>query len=332
MKKILFVLLAIIAALSLALPAYADTADPDSTPTIVSVDVYRNLLETDDRLFVIYANIPYAVLPSTPVNETFIWRLIDTDGVTVLGTTVGYAYNDDGYGYNVFSMYFSAADALTWGSAYTIKLSGNPANFITPPTYNIYTMVAGDYTSLTDSEDNQAALAALILSIADDLNNKWALATAYYLNTQTEAGTRLSLYGEAFFRGAIYGVQAMAPAAFEFVVEDVAITDRTWTDNYTDVLENQYTGTWIDTARDGMKDLFSTSFDLTSVIILIIVCAGLLFANMSIGQAGDFWGGMVDVLFVLVAASRLGVYGLGFLGLIAAIGIIYIGIKIFGVR
>jgi len=102
-----WLLLVLIPLILVATPAYADTPDPDSTPTLVKADWYRNLLEPDDRLLIWEANIPYAIPPTTLVTETFYWELIDTDNVTVLGTTTGYAYHDNGYGYNVYSMYFS---------------------------------------------------------------------------------------------------------------------------------------------------------------------------------------------------------------------------------
>jgi len=333
MKRRIFIsmLVAILAALLISSPVYADTPDPDDTPALVQVDVYRNLLETGDRLYLAYINIPYATLPDTDVTDTFILRLIDTDGTTVLGSTVGYAFNDDGYGYNVWSMYFDAAAALTWEALYTLRLSGNPAVFDTPPVYN-FSIGAGDYTSLVTSAENKAGLATRIIAIADDLDNKWALAVASSLLAETEAGTVLSIYGESFFKGCIYGLQALAPAAFAYVIYNVEITDRTWSSNYTDVLQDQWAGTWVEEARTGSTDFFGTSFDLLTLLLLMAACVAVFLANMGIGSGGEIWAGMTDVTFVLVAGARLGMYGLAYLALIAALAVIYIGIKVWGLR
>jgi hypothetical protein len=194
MKRLwlLSVCAALLASLLVAAPARADTPYPDSTPTLEQVDVYRNLLETGDSLYVIYANIPYATPPDTDITDTFIVRLIDTDGTTVLGSTVGYAFNDDGYGYNVWSMYFPAADGLVWEALYTLRLSGNPAVFVTPPIYNV-SIAASDYTDLTTQAENRSALAVRILALADDLDNKWGLAATASLLVESEAGTVLSI-------------------------------------------------------------------------------------------------------------------------------------------
>lgn len=318
-------LVAIIGVLAFSTPVYADTPDPDTPPTVDRIRVYRNLLETGDFLIVWEANIPYAVLPDTPVTETFIWRLIDTDGVTVLGITIGYAYNDDGYGYNVYSMYFDTAEAPTWGQAYTLRLTGNPAVFTTPPIYN-FSVSASDYTSLTGSNENQVALAAEILYLAGDLNIRWALATDYRLTIETETGTALSIYGEDVFRGSIPGVQALAPTAFRFVITDVQAADRSWNTTYISELENQWASTWVETARNASRDLLGTDYDLTSIGLLFALCVGLIITNISL--TGDHWNGLIDSVFVLIIAARLGVYGLAFLGLLATISLIYIGMNI----
>lgn len=316
-------------------PVYAQTADPDSTPTIDSINMYRNLLETGDWLVLIYANIPYATPPSTPVNETFIWSLVDSDNVTELGSTVGYAYNvgthdDDGFGYNLWSMYFTAANVtslgMVWGTtSYSARLAGNPAVFHTPPIYN-YGITSGDYSTLTAMADVQAELAARILTIADELDNRWGLTTAFSLLTQNETATVLSVYGEAFFRGAIHGLQAFAPSVFSVVIRIIDIDPRTWTDNYTTNLTGQWSGTWAETAREAGRVLFGTTYDLLSIILLLIMAVGLLIGNVML--TGDHWNGWIDVAVLSVIAARLGMYDLAFLILMTSLCWLYISMKL----
>ncbi len=328
LRAILLVLLLVIFVMC-ATPVYADTPDPDSTPGIESFNVYRNLLETGDWLLVIYANIPYSTLPDTPIHQTFIWRLIDIDGVTELGDTVGYAYNDDGYGYNVYSMYWSAAEVtangMVWNTAYTARLSGNPAVFDTPPTYN-YTIAIGDYSTLTVTADVQAELGARILTIAADLDNKWGVPVTPSLITEAEAGTVLSLYGEAFFRGAIFGIQALAPTIFSVIIRNLDVVDRTWTDNYTSNLTTMWAGTWIETSQEAGKALFGTDYDLLSIIMLLSMSVGLIVGNIML--TGDHWNGMTDAAILMVIGARLAMYDFAFLLLIAALCWIYISAKI----
>jgi len=312
-----------------ATPVYADTLDPDSTPAIQSFNVYRNLLETGDWLLIIYANIPYGTLPDTPVTQTFIWRMIALDGVTELGDTVGYAYNDDGYGYNVYSMYWSAAEVtangMVWNTAYTVRLSGNPSVFDTPPTYN-YTIAIGDYSAFTVTTDVQAELAARLLTIAGELDTHWGVPVVPSLLSEAEAGTVLSIYGEAFYRGAIFGVQNLAPAIFSVIIRNLNVVDRTWTDNYSGNLTTMWGGTWIDTAQAAGMALFGTDYDLLSIIMLLAMSVGLLIANISI--SGDHWNGLTDVAIFMVIGARLAMFDFAFLLLVAALCWIYISAKI----
>ncbi len=315
-------------------PVYADTPDPDSTPVVDQINVYRNLRETGDILFLVLANIPYSTIPDLPVTSTFIWRLIDTDNITELGSTVGTAFNvgtheDDGYGFNVYSLYFSATEVtslgIVWETAYTLRLTGNPAAFDDPPFYN-FTINVVAYSTLTAQADVQAELAARILALAADLNNKWGLSATFSLLTEVEAGTVLSIFGEAFFRGAIFGLQSLAPTVFSVIIRDFTITEREWDPEYSENVTAQWGGTWIDTSQAAGKALFGTDYDLLSVIMLIAMSIGLLIGNVMI--TGDAWNGLIDVTVLGVIGARLGMYDFAFLLLVAALCWIYIGSKI----
>ena len=309
----------------MAAPVFADTPDPDATPTLVRANWYRNLLETGDRLLIWEANIPYATPPDTLVTETFFWDLMDTDNVTVLGSTTGYAYNDNGFGYNVYSMYFSAADALTWNQVYTLRLSGNPAVFDTPPQYN-YPVPLATFTALTTSDGNKAALAITIISIASDLDNQWGLTGTDRLILETESGTVLSWWGETVFRGAVYGCQALAPAAFRFIIDDLDAADRTWNTTYSSNLTAMWDGTWIAPAKVAGGTIFGVGYDLTSIIITIGLCIGLMYLNLKL--TNDQWNAWMDVAIVLIVAPRIDLMPLTFTALVCAFAAMYTGTRI----
>ena len=326
--RVLLALMVISAILLMAMPVYADEPDPDSTPSVEEFNVYRNVLVPGDFLLLIEANIPYSVatMPDYPVNYTYMWRLFDTDNVTELGTTLGYAYNDDGYNWNVWSIYFDSDHDPAWLQNYPVRLSQNPAHFDTPQDWN-FKLGASDYNPLTDTADVKAAIAARILSIATSFNIKWGLLSGYYLTTEIETGTVLSIYGESFFRGAIYGVQGMAPRVFSYIFTEMDIEDRTWSENYTGNLTGQWAGYWVQDAKDAGQALFGTSYDLLSLIMAVGMCIGAAIAGVMVG--GEGWGGMLDASVVGVMAARLGMFGLGYWGLLCAVCIIYIGMRIF---
>lgn len=321
MKRIITsTILALIALMTVAVPAQAIDL-PDSTPTVESVNVYRNILETGDMLAVIYENTPYATTPnSTAYDEAFIWRMYDTDGTTELAQITGYPYNDSGYGYNVVGFYFDADDAPTWGQSYPVRLTGTPTAFDDPPVYS-YQINAADYSDLTDTDDVKNAIGDLVLSLARNLNTEWELDSDDYLTTESESGTVLSLAGESFFRGAIYGIQAMASGAFNITVSNFTVDDRTWSDNYTTVLSTQLSGTDIGTAMDAGNTMLDSSYNLFGLLIIFLVCVGFVGACVYVG--GDVWGTLIFTSGIIVIGTRMSLLGLGELGLIAAIAWIF---------
>ncbi len=325
----IIIITALLLAVVPATVVLADQADPDSTPTMVA-NAYRNLIETGDQLYVFYANIPYAVVPDALVTEAFTWQLLDTDGSTVLGQTTGTPFNDDGYGYNVYSMYFSAADAPAWDQEYTARLVGNPTIFDTPPNFD-FVLGPGDFSALTDRPAVNDELALRVLVIAGDLFIRWGLTSTTTLVNAQETGTVLSARGETFFRGAIFGLQAMAPGVFQIGVGLITAADRTWETDYADNISGQYAGTFVGTAQTAGADFFNKDYDLVSIILLVALLIGVVAGNLLITR--NVWSGMVDVTLVAVLFARIGIPAvlLTFMGLVGALCWVYISAKIWGV-
>lgn len=328
MKRILSgLLLAVILLVLVATPILA-IALPDNTPEVLETYVYRNLLETGDRLFLFYGNVPYAVIPATTFNNAFIWQLIDTDGVTVLGSTVGWPYVFSGYGYQVFSMYFPAASAITWNPtpAYKLRLLGNPMEFTPTPIYD-FTINATSYSAFTDPTAAREQLTSDLFELAAFIDTEWSLTTS--LLSEDETGLSLSTFGQVYFGGAIYNLRTLAPNSYLIGAHDVTLVDRTWTDDYQTDLNTQYVGTWVDTAKAAGGTLFGTSYDLLSLIIVLVMLFGVIIANIYLSS--DHWAGLIDAAFILVISSKLGMIELGYVALICAICLIYTGTRIFGV-
>lgn len=325
--RLLPMLAAILAVLANAMPVAA-MPGPDSTPTIESIAAYRNLLETGDALYIILANIPYANTTGTdPVTSAFIWRFIDTDGVTELGSTTGSVYIDNGYNWNVYSFYFPASTGIAWGEDnYTIKLSENPAVFPSPTT-TYYDTSLTEYSSAVTTIDSRTELSAYILTLAAQLDLKWSLGVEYsLLAAPAGAGTRLSNQGEGFFYRAIPGLQSMAPESYQVVMRDITLGNRTWGTSYADALMTQYNGTWVDTAKAAGATLFKTDVDIVSIFLVIVLCFGVFFGNLAV--TSQTFDGFADAAFILIVCARAGMYGLGFLILLAALAFVYIGVKI----
>lgn len=323
----IIIIAVLISSFILATPAYAHIDIPDSAPTVESIDCYRNVLETGDFFILVYENTPYEETPDIDYSDAFIWRLMDTDGTIELAQALGYDYNENGYGYNVISFYFSAEDAPTWEDDYYLTLSGTPSAFESPPEYT-FEISHADYSALIDTDAVKTAIAARIITMAADLDNKWGLNETTSLLLEVETGTVLSIYGEAFFRGAIYGIQAMAPDIFRLVISDItALTDREWGEEYTTNLTTQYSGTYLDPALEAGKSFFNLDYNFMGMLITLIICAGLIFATWYL-SGGNLWKGFIESAAPLVICTRMALFGMGELGLIAAVGWLYVSAKL----
>ena len=329
MKRLIYGIGMALAALVIFVVPVLAVALPDDPPTIVARYAWRNVLETGDFLLIIEENTPYASTPDVNYSDAFIWRLIDTDGTTELGQAQGYNYFESGYGYNIISFYFAAADAPTWAQNYYLRLSGVPTAFSPTPTYN-FGMTDSDYSALTVSADVQADIAATIISLASDLEDRWALSTANALVTQDEAGAYLSPSGQAFFRGAVYGLQAMAPGAFPVVIGNINTTGRDWNTTYATSLASQNAGTFIDDGLQAGEDFFDVDWNLMGMLIIMGIGFGLLLAHWKIA-GGNLWRGFTEFAAPLVIGMRLGLMGAGEVALIVGLCWLFISAKVWRV-
>lgn len=323
-KFIISSIIALVAIFLIAIPVYA-IALPDSDPTIEGIDIYRNCLEPDDYFMLIYENTPYATTPNMSYEDAFTWDMYCTSNTTMLSTTTGYYFHEKGYGYNVIGFYFSADEAPTWESLYHIRLVGTAAAFGSPPTYN-YQVDNSDYSTLTDTDEVKDAIAVRVIEIAEDLNVRWELTSIEYLTVGGVGENALSLMGESFFRGAIYGIQSLAPDAFSVDINNITSTDRTWTDNYSTALGDQYAGTYIETAYDSGNTMLDVDFNLMGLLIIFGICGAIFAACIYVG--GDVWGSAVVIAGPLVIGGRLAMIGLGELGFIAALSWLFVSGKV----
>jgi len=330
-KLALAIVSALTAIILMATPVLA-ISNPDSTPVVEDIFVYRNLLETGDWLIIVYENTPYATEPTDyTYPQAFVWRLIDTDNTTEIAQSLGYTYHDSGYGWNVISFYLNASNVtgagLTWQDPLKLRLSGTPAAFATPPSYT-YEIPISAYSSLTVGTDVRAGLSAQVLIISSQLDVNWGLSTTTSLLADYETGTFLSIYGQAFWRGAVYGIQALAPGAFPVIIENINTDPRLFSANYSAALAAQLAGQSLGNAMSAGEDFLDVDYNLFGLLILLAIVFGLIIANWAItGGNSSVWKGLVDAGGPLVIAPYMGLVGLGVTGLIAAICWIYNSLK-----
>lgn len=326
--RVLLVLGILAPSLLFAIPAQAAMSQPDSAPTIdqSKIHINRNLITSGDIVFYAPYLIPYATAPDTLASASFIFQLIDTDGTTVLGTITPYTYFDNGYDAGVLSLYFGAGNSLVWGSAYYIRIAENPAEF-SSPVYWDYAIPASAWSSFTAQTDGQTEMAAYVIDLATDLE-------AYYSGTtllETSGGQTILAQpaGENYFRGAIYGLQSMAPSLFLVEVVPIDVTSTNWTTAQFDSYETRFDGTWVGTAETATANQWGLSVGgiMGMVLILVLSLAAVIVSSMKYqGKNAYGWcaAGLLLIMGALLGWIPTAVFALSF-----QIMLIYTGYVLF---
>lgn len=302
-------LIVFLAFLLIATPVYA-IANPDNVD-IPDRYVNRNILETGDMLLYGKYYVNYASVPDKSIDEAFYFQLLDTDGSTILATDIAYNYYNSGYGYGVFSFYFTAAQAPTWSQVYTIRVSGNPSAFTDIPVYD-FTLTLSDYTASTSTEDNQDEIYENVIDLANDLEDAWSVT----LLTSGDTKTVLDADGEQYFRKAIGGLQALAPDLFQINIGDPTYDTYNWTTNQATTYAERFDGTWIGDAIDDNATLFNINSQMISggFIVILAIIAMIYSASKFNTTLPGFIGGILVVsggfLMGWVAPAILGIFGI----------------------
>lgn len=305
----------------MALPVYA-MDEPDSDPSFSNIKANVNLIEEGDVLIYGLYDIPYETIPDNDASETYILRLIDTDGTTQLGAVRVYPYSefDNGYNDGAFSFYFAASDNLTINQQYTLRISQSPSYFATPRSWE-YTMPDTAWTSSTEQTDNQAELAINIATLASKLETKYDVT----LLEDSPGGTILSSpEGATYFRGAIYGLQLMCPDMFMMQVLAFDTNARSWTTAHFDDYSTQFDDTFIGDAEDALATASDIPIDMLMFIIAgIPIIGGAIW--LSKVKFGAVEPGYVIIPLMLILFVSMGWMEVALFALCNQIFIMFIG-------
>lgn len=255
-------------------PAGVVSATTPSTFTIVSAQACRSLIENDDFLLVVYYDINYTVgQPPQSAAEYFHFKLLSTDGETLISTAKPYPYQNNGYDRGIVSFYFPADDAPTWGDPYVIKIGENPLYYSGEITPTTYTLNSSDYSAFTDQDDNRTLLGEYLIYLASDLEVNWG----FEMLTEGSSGVVLNTTGESYFTGSITGIKFMCPDILLTFSGKPDYTPDDWDTYQADEYANRYDGTWFGDTLDGLGDFLGVPGQIATSMIMLIIIA-VLFA------------------------------------------------------
>ena len=317
------ILVVVIVMFLMASPVLA--ADP---PDSISIDVKyanRNLIEDGDMLFYAIYDIAYAILSDEDIDEIFIFRLVDTDGTTELGSNEAFPFQNQGYGKGLISFYFNAADAaaLVWQTSYYIRVQGKPGFFATPPD-ELFIIDLGDYSTSTTQADNREETRNNIISIARILESDWSQT----LLTEIEIGTVFNLNGEIYFRNSIFGIQAMVPSLFETQIVDPDYTERTWNTTQQEEYEGRLTGTTMGNSIQGLSDVFSLDFNMVASLPILI--GSILAIIAAVKMNGKPEAGFLVTVALLIFGGFMGWTPFALIAVFSVVCFLYIAMLLVG--
>lgn len=223
LRRILTIALVLFVLLIIATPVFA-AADPDeiwfgTKDPLNYVRVYENVGETDDMLFLIESWVKYDPTPEpgTPGSH-FIFEVRNAAGTTVI-----ISRPLQSYGERPMSIYVTAAQVTTLGlvsgSAYVIRLTGNPLIF-TPPVEGDsmvnYTLSADDWLDQSTATAETNLLRIACIGIAEHMEEEDAVST--YLIT-AEGVQYLTPTGASLFLAGVPSLDVWVPSLFQITTE-----------------------------------------------------------------------------------------------------------------
>lgn len=210
MKFLLAFPMAVLALLMVAMPALAYLDAPTSM-SFPSVKAFRNVVEIGDVAVIFEYDIEYTTYPDTLASNSIIFQMFDSGDLINTATPYNFSsFETNGYNHGVGLFYFSAADALTWGSAYELRIQQLPAYYATA-SHVSYTMAESNYSTGTTQAENQQQVYLYVMDVIDDWESVYPTVT---LKSTVDSAAILSIYGEAYFSNAIPNLQSICPALF----------------------------------------------------------------------------------------------------------------------
>ena len=237
MKKLLLGLLVALLVVFLPINYAWAISNPDSiafgTGTVPRYKIFSNVLETGDMLIAAAGEVRYAVEPTDyTANEAFLFELLNTAGNVTLASTPL-----EDYGNRPVGIYLSKTQvdglSLVSGTAYGIRITGNPAVFPSS-TGNTVTafLVGGDYVDQSTSGNTTRSnhIRNFMIDVANDMEANDTPSTSYVATSQ--GLTYLSSAGGSLFLAGIPGLDTMCPVLFLYSVSPISGDTPTSTGSY----------------------------------------------------------------------------------------------------
>lgn len=243
-------------------------------------NVFNNVLETGDWLIDAEGLVAYTVTPTDyTASEAFLFELLNTAGNVTYASTPLKAYGD-----RPISIYLTKAQAdalgLTIGSAYGIRITGNPNVFASTTNNTITTFLnAGDYIDQSASGNTTTTnlLRNAMIIIAQNMQAYDGVTT--YLTT-IQGIQYLTTTGGDLFQAGIPNLSTMCPVLFQSGLQVLQNEVPNATGAYASTIS--ITNQWGATTANGLTALglymgISQALAGTVVYFILMLAFGVFF-------------------------------------------------------
>ena len=261
-------------------------------PDSISADSSRafvDVIESGDFLFVSQFTVSYndcnsattTGCPSETITEAFLGHLLDTDGSTVLRssvTSLSTAHGFNGYGAGVFSVYVSAADATTLGIAtstdHFLRIAGQPVVFGASPPESTLQVSAESAASLVGTH---------ILNRALNLENSWDIALL------TSSDNKLNSVGEDYFVKVVPSLRIISPNIFSANIDSAQfLNDKEFNSTTRDDFIAFGSGSQFIDRYEAQFDLMETAFGTPKTLVKTVIALAITgFAILIVTKATE---------------------------------------------
>lgn len=293
--------------------------------SIISVTCFRHLLENDDLLVLIHYDIEYSVLPDENADDLYMMRMFVSGSPVAID--LPYVFGDQrGYNEGVGGFYWAASGSQpAWGGYYEIVLQGNPTVWGDVEDWK-YTETLGDtdWSNFDTATENQTFLGLTVLDIADSIETDWGTT----LVATGSIGDQLNDTGSSYFNGAVPALSLMEPAIFSVVETWPDWSDREWTRDYSDGLEDTLDGTPLGNLVAMIERNMSISFIAAGSVIVfaLFIMVVIMTITKCKGQGDD---GILVAMPVLLMGVRLGLLSMSIIAIYALCSIMLVGYILF---
>ncbi len=322
---------------------FAAIADPD-TINIEDVRAYDSVLEANDLLIIVEYNLAYSSTPAELISDAYLGRF--RRGTAELNAVDPFAFNDNGYGRGIFSLYWTAAQKTTDSiefndtnsEAYTVTLQGKigvfPGGVPTTTTNTILWQDATDTRNLLEAQ-----IAALARKFEQD--SGWADDTDFDDLIESPGGTdqltsRGVGTGEEYFGNAVPQLRSMIPGLFSSGVSSPDFTEETFDKSYSEDLKGFWAtdGAWVDTKFTTLADRYQVpKRTLTSLVAIAFMMIIVWFTSKLLDGTDRGWQfGVMTVALTLPMFTAVGWIPLEVTMIIATVAVLGITWTLWGRR